>query len=56
MTFFIITEFTSNFMLYETPPNKNRDIYLFKENEFIKLSYENNANFKILSKHLGCKI
>ena len=36
--------------------NKNRDIYLFKENEFIKLSYENNANFKILSKHLGCKI
>ena len=36
--------------------NKNRDIYLFKENEFIKLSYENNSNFKILSKHLGCKI
>ena len=36
--------------------NKNRDIYLFKENKFIKLSYENNANLKILSKHLGCKI
>tara|TARA_B100000989_G_scaffold38329_1_gene24287 strand:- start:17273 stop:18418 length:1146 start_codon:yes stop_codon:yes gene_type:complete len=36
--------------------NTNRDIYLFKENKFIKLSYENNANFKILSKHLGCKI
>ena len=36
--------------------NTNRDIYLFKENKFIKLSYENNANFKILSKYLGCKI
>ena len=36
--------------------NTNRDIYLFKENKFIELSYENNANFKILSKHLGCKI
>ena len=35
--------------------NKNRDIYLFNENKFIKLSYENNSNFKILSEQLGCK-
>ena len=35
---------------------KNNDLYLFNKNKFIKLDYNNDSNYKILSEELKCSL